>query len=54
MKTSHRFQVRGYGWQKDLPDQRDFSYAAPSPPAGAKLYFRRVSKSEHSENQKTN
>jgi C1A family cysteine protease len=31
MKTSSRFQVRGYGWQKDLPDQRDQLYAAPTP-----------------------
>lgn len=30
MKTSNRLRVRGYGWQKDLPDQRDFAYAAPS------------------------
>ena len=41
MKTSTR--LRGYGWQKDLPDQRDFSYAAPSPslaPLPAKVDLR--------------
>ena len=31
MKASPRLSGRGYGWQKDLPDQRDFSYAAPAP-----------------------
>jgi len=31
MKVSKRTPARGYGWQKDLPDQRDFSYAAPAP-----------------------
>jgi C1A family cysteine protease len=31
MKTARRFAGRGYGWQKDLPDQRDHSYAAPLP-----------------------
>lgn len=31
MKTFHRFQARGYGWQKDLPDQRDHLYTAPRP-----------------------
>ena len=30
MENSHRFSGRGYGWQKDLPDQRDFYYAVPS------------------------
>ena len=43
MKTSNRLRVRGYGWQKDLPDQRDFTYAAPSPvlaPLPAKVDLR--------------
>jgi len=41
MKTSLRFQVRGYGWQKDLPDQRDYAYAAPTPgPLPAKVDLR--------------
>jgi C1A family cysteine protease len=31
MKTSPHFAGRGYGWQKDLPDQRDHFYAAPAP-----------------------
>jgi C1A family cysteine protease len=31
MKTSPHFAGRGYGWQKDLPDQRDYFYAAPAP-----------------------
>ncbi len=30
MKTAGRFSVRGYGWQRDLPDQRDHCYAAPA------------------------
>ena len=30
MKSPSCFSVKGYGWQKDLPDQRDHAYAAPS------------------------
>jgi hypothetical protein len=33
MKNSPRFSGRGYGWQKDLPDQRDHSCASPAVPA---------------------
>jgi len=43
MKSSNRLRVRGYGWQKDLPEQRNFSYAAPSPspaPLPAKVDLR--------------
>jgi len=31
MKTHRRVSGRSYGWQRDLPDYRDFAYAAPSP-----------------------
>ena len=43
MKTPKRFSNRGYGWQKDLPDQRDHLYAAAVPvvsPLPAKVDLR--------------
>ena len=34
MSTPSCFPSRGYGWQKDLPDQRDYFYAAVPPVPG--------------------
>jgi C1A family cysteine protease len=34
MRNSNRPLSHGYGWQKDLPDQRDHFYAVPSPVLG--------------------
>jgi C1A family cysteine protease len=30
-KTASAYKIQQYGWVPDLPDQRDFLYAAPSP-----------------------